>query len=405
MILRIAYRNIWRNPLRSWILIAAIVLGIWGGLAVLGTAGGLTRMRQSNAINSYISHLQIHHPDYPKFGRLADTISHTKELLNALRTDPDIKAASPRTRIESFIQSVYGNSAVILNGIDPEYEKQVTTIHELCDTGNYLEQFKRKPPIILGERLARKLGVDIGSTIQTSFSGLSGSPTTATFKVVDLYSSSNALYDEVNAFVRSEHLESYLGDQVVHEIAIIVKDDEQVESIRMRLGDERTDLDIRSWREIAPELGYADKMMDLVMTLFLIIIMMALAFGIINTMLMAVHERKKEIGMLLAVGMNKRRIFRMIIFESLIIAAIGGPMGVILSYLSISYFNTVGIDLSFAAAGLNSVGLGSTIYPYIDPQYYLIITLLVMTTSLVSSIYPARNALRLNPTTLLTQAK
>ncbi len=216
-----------------------------------------------------------------------------------------------------------------------------------------------------------------------------------------MFSTSNSLYDEVNAFVLLKDLAVLAKEEHVHEYAIIARDAKNVENLRNNLSSNFKNLQTDSWRAIAPELGYADKMMEIVMTLFLIIIMLALAFGIINTMLMAVFERKKEIGMLLSVGMNKRKIFWMILWESICLAIIAGPIGILISYGVISLFSIIGINVAFAADGLRSVGLDSTIYPSLDNKFYWLMTALVIITSILSCIYPARKALQLNPSETL----
>jgi ABC-type lipoprotein release transport system permease subunit len=292
----------------------------------------------------------------------------------------------------------------VLNGIDPEAEKQVTNIAEMLQEGNYLEDYKRKPPILISKKLATKLNAKINTTIQCSFTDANGLPATGVFKVVDIFTTSNSMYDEVNAFVRLEDLQSISGLNGSHEIALTLKDEELVEQYRETLMVQFPGLHIASWRGIAPELGYADTMMDLVMTIFLVIIMLALAFGIVNTMLMAVLERKKELGMLISVGMNKRKVFWMIVWESIFLALIAGPLGILSSYAAITFFGKYGIDLSFASAGLRSVGLESIIYPTIDSNYYIVISVLVIITAILSCIYPALKALKLNPAETLRTA-
>ncbi|MEY2925251.1 MAG: hypothetical protein RLZZ337_1801 [Bacteroidota bacterium] len=403
MILKIAFRNIWRNQLRSWVVIGSIALGIFGGLAVISTAKGLAKMRQDKAIKTYVSHIQIHDSSYLAYGRFEDVIPNEDAVLSYLDKKSELNYAK-RLKIESFVQSAGGTSGVLLNGIEPEKEKEVTNLAELGQTGNYLADFKRKPPIIISEKLAEKLNAGIKTTIQCTFSDANGFPIVGGFKVVDIYHSSNARYDEVNAFVRLEDLQALSANYGVHEIALLLENEKQVENVKTEIEKRFSSLETKSWMGIAPELGYADKMMDLVMTIFLIVIMLALAFGIINTMLMAVLERKKELGMLLSVGMNKRKVFWMIVWESIFLALIAGPIGIIVAYLAIHFFQQVGIDLSFAAAGLRSVGLESTIYPYIDSIYYLVISVLVILTSILSCIYPAQRALKLNPAEIVRGA-
>jgi putative ABC transport system permease protein len=403
MIQKIAFRNIWRNKLRSWVVIGSISLGIFGGLAVISTAKGLAKMRQDKAIKTYVSHIQIHDSNYLDYGRFEDVIPSDEQLIKYLENQKGVYF-SPRLKIESFVQSARGTSGVVLNGINPEQEKQVTNVFELCQEGNYLQEYKRKPPIIISQKLAEKLNAGIKTTIQCTFSDANGLPVAGGFKVVDIYKTSNSMYDEVNAFVRLEDLQALSSNYGTHEIAILLPTEKQADKLKSSLEFKFPNVEVKTWRGIAPELGYADKMMDLVMTIFLIVIMLALAFGIINTMLMAVLERKKELGMLLSVGMNKRKVFWMIVWESIFLALIAGPIGILIAYITIQFFQQVGIDLSFAAAGLRSVGLDSVIYPYIDSIYYLAISILVILTSILSCIYPAQRALKLNPAEIVRGA-
>ena len=404
MIIKIAFKNIWRNSLRSWTVIIAITLGIFGGLAIISTATGLSKMRQNNAIDTYISHIQIHDTNYLQYARINDTIFQKEELISFIKLSKFTSGLSTRIKAESFIQSAGGTSGVILNGIIPSNEKNVTGIYKKLDQGNYLKNYKRKPPIIISKILSTKLNAKINTTIQCTFLNAQGESAVCLFKVVDIYNTNNSLYDEVNAFVKMEDLKEYSQLSGIHEIAIKIENESNVESFRSKLIQQFPNHQIDSWRGIAPELGYADKMMNLILIIFLIIIMLALAFGIINTMLMAVLERKKELGMLLSIGMNKRKVFWMIIWESIFLALISGPLGLISSYLAITTFANHGIDLSFAAKGLKSVGIESTIYPYVENRFYYIISFLVIITAILSSIYPAMRALKLNPSETLRTA-
>ncbi len=404
MISQIAYRNIWRNKMRTWVLILAIAIGIWGGLLVIALAKGLTKMRQQKAIETYVSHVQIHHPDFVKYGELSQSIPQAQTLIDELEKNPLVETALGRSKTESFIQSTGNASAVILNGVIPTKERELTSLPGLGQSGNFLEEYKRYPPIVLGGKLATKLNAEIKDKVQCSLIDANGGQIEVIFKVTDIYRTANALYDEINAFVLQDQLAGLLSSEEIHEIAIGLNSSESAVSFAKDLQNDLPELEVNDWREIAPELGFADKMMDYLMSLFLLIIMFALSFGIVNTMLMAVLERKKEIGMLLSVGMNKRKVFKMIAMESLMIAGVSVPVGLGMAISSISILKKTGIDLSFLSEGLRTVGLESVLYPYLEPQYYLQITLLVVVTALLSCIYPARKALQFNPAETLRTA-
>ena len=125
--------------------------------------------------------------------------------------------------------------------------------------------------------------------------------------------------------------------------------------------------------------------------------MLALIFGIINTMLMAVLERYKELGMLMAIGLNKVKIFSMIVLETLMLAAVAAPIGLGASFLTVYLLQDTGIDLSSFAKGLERFGMETTIFPVLDIGQYARISLAVFITALLASIYPARKAINLKP--------
>jgi len=125
--------------------------------------------------------------------------------------------------------------------------------------------------------------------------------------------------------------------------------------------------------------------------------MMALLFGIVNNMLMAILERRRELGMLMAVGMNKRKLFVMILVETLMLGFVGGPIGIVLGDLSTRLMMGIGIDLTSKKEGLANLGVQSVIYPEIVPEYYIIVAIMVVLTALIAALYPAFKALKLNP--------
>ena len=138
-------------------------------------------------------------------------------------------------------------------------------------------------------------------------------------------------------------------------------------------------------------------MMSEVLYIFMLIILLALSFSIINTMLMAVLERKKEIGMLMCIGMNKINLFSMIAFETVFISMVAAPIGILAAYATITYFGANGIDLSIVADGLEALGMGSSIFPFLPNELYINISLMTLVVAFLSSLFPARRALALRP--------
>jgi putative ABC transport system permease protein len=167
--------------------------------------------------------------------------------------------------------------------------------------------------------------------------------------------------------------------------------------LQKELQDEFPKLAIQNWKEISPELAYADDIMTQMLYIIIGIIMLALSFGIINTMLMTVLERRKELGMLMCVGMSKTKVFYMIIIETLYLALLGGPLGILLAYYSVWQGSKSGLDLAAFSDGLASYGIDSVIYPILPSSFYWGTASIVFIMTLLAAIYPARRALKLNP--------
>lgn len=145
------------------------------------------------------------------------------------------------------------------------------------------------------------------------------------------------------------------------------------------------------------EMNKVDILMDLWLYLFMGIIMLALGFVIVNTMLLAIMERTKEIGMLAAIGMNKQRIFLMSMLESVFMSLTGGIIGIIIGVVIIRYTNHTGINLGSLSEGYEKLGYNPMLYPSLDLVFFINLTIMVIATGILASIYPAKRALKLQP--------
>jgi len=155
--------------------------------------------------------------------------------------------------------------------------------------------------------------------------------------------------------------------------------------------------DVKTWREIMPEVTLIEENMDTYMYFFMLIVLTALIFGIVNTMLMAVLERVKELGMLMAVGMNKFRVFNMIVLETVMLSVTGGVIGIIIANGVVLLLYRKGIDLSLFAEGIEKMGYETMVYPLPDPGMAVKVALMVLLTGIIAAIYPAFRAVRLKP--------
>ncbi len=221
----------------------------------------------------------------------------------------------------------------------------------------------------------------------------------AVFKICGLYNISNTTFEKSMVFVRSSVLKMLTGipDSSYHEIIVKLTNPEMVDSTTSLLEEKLPEDEVMSWKKIQPDLAMTSAMVQQFYLIFGLIILIALAFGIVNTMLMVVLERTREIGMLTAIGMNKKKVFSMIMLESVFLSLLGGISGMILSYLIILLTAENGINLSKYAEGFEAIGYSAHIYPQISPGFFGVVTVLIIITGIISSIYPAMKALKLNP--------
>ena len=207
------------------------------------------------------------------------------------------------------------------------------------------------------------------------------------------------MFESSNVFVKNSDLMNLTGlnDKQYHQLVVKLHDVSQTDEVKKAIVKELPDLEVLSWKEIQPDLAMMTGMVKLFYSVFMVIILAALAFGIVNTMLMVVLERTKELGMLTAIGMNKKRVFSMIMLESVFLSLIGGVVGMIVSKLIIMASARNGINFYNYTEGLEAMGYPAHIYPVISPGFFITVTILIIITGILSSIYPALKALKLDP--------
>ena len=396
-ILKIAWRNIWRTPMRSLIVIDSIVMGIWAGIFVVAFSYGLNKQRTESSIKNAISHIQIHHPEYQKENDSKFYLKEPDQLNDVLESDKSIESYAFRTLLNGMVSSPIKSNGVRIIGVNKNQEKELTSIYSGLVKGTYFES-KRRNPILIGEALAEKLKVKLQSKVVLTFQDTENTIISGAFRVCGIYKTQYSKYDQGTVFIENKDLHRLLKSENFHQVALLCNSIDQVDSTYNSLKINLPEYEVKDWKSIAPELAYADKIMESWLFLIMIIIMLALIFGIINTMLMAVFERRKELGMLMAIGMNRSKIFLLILIETLFLSLIGAPTGLVLGAFTIKITSETGINLAFISKGLENVGLGSVIYPQIESYFYLFITVMVFLFTLIAAIYPSRKALMLKPT-------
>lgn len=398
MLVQIAWRNIWRNKTRSLIVTSSIAIGLWAGIFILAFAWGMYKNNIDETVFKQLSHLQIHHPLFSKENDAKLTVPESNRIFEKLKSQPQVAAVSSRVITSGMISSTTTAGGVKIIGIDPDSEKQQIRLNENVIQGGYFESGKENE-ILIGEKLAKKLKVKLKSKVVLTFTDVNSDIISGAFRVGGIYRSGNLSLDEVNVYVLKPKLREFLGlsQDETNEIAILLKSEENLGYVKEYANNIASGSKVEDWKEMAPELRLVIESFNLYTYIITGIILLALTFGIVNTMLMSVLERIRELGMLMAIGLNKLKIFLMIMLETLYLSLIGCPLGLLIGWLTVKILGNYGINISMFSEGLSSYGFSPVIYPALDDQKYGIVAIMCLITALLSAIYPAYKALQLNP--------
>jgi putative ABC transport system permease protein len=401
MLLSISWRNVWRSKLRSGVMTTAIALGVCAGIFSSAFYNGMAVQRIEKGIKTEIGHIQIHRPEFRESNEIGNYIPGALEISERIRRLGQVEGVSARIVIFSMISSAETGSGIKIVGVEPDAERRTSNLHTKLTEGTFFgEEYRRNVvPIVIGQKLAEKLKVKMGSKVVVTLQDVDNNITAGAFRVVGLFNTVNNNYDEGHAFVRYSDLAGLTGfpEGAGHEITIYASSNEAVPELMRQIEAIAAGQEVMAWNELSPELGYLNDFMDLYMYIFIIIILIALLFGIVNTMLMAILERVKEIGMLMAIGMNKLRIFTMIILEATFLSLSGGIVGIGLGIVVSKYFEHHPIDLSVWGEVYADLGYDSFVYTSLKWPLLFNVTLLVLLTGVLASIYPAWRALQNDP--------
>lgn len=363
--------------------------------------GGFLQSFLTSYIESSIKHEtsngQVHQPEFTQDYDIRYYIKDYSSVLDFLEQTPSVEAVTARSLVNGMISSSRQATGVKIIGVNPDEEAQVTELNTLIVDGTYFEGISSNP-VLIGNKLAEKLKVNVKSKVVLTFQDIDGNITAGRFRVAGILKASSIAINESSAYVLKSDLNRLLniGDNV-HEIAYTTVAGTDDQALAKTVQTNFTDDKVESWKEISPALVFMEQWMAATLKILIIIIMSALAFGIINTMLMAVLERIRELGMLMALGMKRTKVFLMIMLETIYLSTVGGPVGLLIGYATIAYLGKTGIDLTDYSEGLEAIGYDSVLYPLLQPMDYVQIVIGVITTAFLASIYPAWKAIKLKP--------
>jgi len=415
MLIKLAWKNIWRNKIRSGVILGAIAIGLFAGTYLSLFSKGWIVGTVKDVIDTELAHIQIRDTTFAADNDINSFFLQTniaKRFALFAKTDSLCKTAhvSYRLLVNGMLASAYNAVGVQANGVHVSDEKYVSSVWKTIpdSLGTFLPE-DANSPIVISAKTADKLKVKLNSKIVFSFQDATGQMQSMAFRISGIFHTSNTVFDEGTVFVRYSDLlpNTALPDSTAHVAAILFAnntDFDKIEQITPVLKKLFSNYEVRNWEEISPMMSMSLSTTNITVIVIIIIFLFALAFGIINTMLMAVLERTPELGMLGAIGMSKRKIFAMIMYETIFLTILGGVVGIILAALALFPSIHSGIDLTPLMGNyFEDFGFSSVVYPVLDIKMFLKIVGLIIIAGIISAIYPAIKALKLNPLDAIRQ--
>lgn len=398
MLIQIAWRNIWRNKTRSGVIITAVILGLWGGIFSDAFMQGMAAQQIYSSIHTETGHLQLNAPGFLLNHDMQLRISNADRVAAQISKLPETAAVSSTVQITAMASTASSSAGIMVNGIDPDAQSKVSDISTLLVQGDYFKE-DRKNLAVIGQQLADKLQLKLHSRIVLTLQTVTGDIIYGAFKIEGIYRTHSSDFDKEMIYVQRKDLQSLIGypSAAASLITVLLHKDDDTKKIAAQLQTQFPGEQVQTWVQLSPMQQVLSGTMTQMTIIFVGIILIALAFGIINTMLMAVMDRTREIGMLLSIGMRPSKVFGMIVLETVFLSLTGAAVGVLISIGSIYWFGKTGINLSMIAQGANALGYSSVVYPTLGVNFYIQLAVMVVVIAILAGLFPARRAIRLKP--------
>ena len=393
---QLAWRNIWRNPRRTTIILIAIVIGMWTMIVGGALMRGMVDQMVTTGIATLTGHLQIHAQGYRDDPVVEYSMPQT-ELLPLLQEQlPPDAHWSARVRVNAIASNARHSTGITLVGIDPEREAAVSFIGRALQEGRNLDA-DDDHAVFVGEALLDKFETKLGRKLVLMAQDRNNDIASRGFRIVGVYRADLAATEKQFVFIPLKAAQDMLGlENHISEVAILLPERQSADQVTDTLRKNfPAAYDVADWQELLPIMTIYLGLMDSWVFIWYLVIFIAMGFGIVNTLLMAVFERIREFGLLKALGMKPWWIIRGVLTESFFLLAIGAAVGNILGFVTIwAFLETGGIDLSSFAAGTEYFGMSRVIYPAVHGQDVAMANIVVFILGLSISLYPASKAAR-----------
>lgn len=397
MIFKIAFRNTFRQKRRTILTGLAMVVGF----TLLSLTIGLSDGAYGNIITMFtrnrIGHIQVHRDGYLDKPSLYKTIDDLSAVGEVIQSTAGVEAWTPRVYGAGLGSVGEKSTAIQIIGVDVARETEATRFDQKVVEGNTLAETPSQEAVI-GKSLAKIVAATVGSEIVIVSQGADGSIANDVYKIVGIVESDDDATDRIGCYLHIEDAQELLVlNGRVHEIVVIVSNINQVDKIARAIETQLNDptLDVAPWQVVAKSFYRAmqtDQQGDAISRL---VIMLIVAIGVLNTVLMSVLERTREYGVLKAVGTKPMQVFWLVVCEVVIIAlasiCVGAILGALVNYLLSIYGITYPEEITYGGMKLK------TLYAVVNVRCLVIPAITVLVSAAIVSLFPAIKAAQIMP--------
>ncbi len=394
LLVRLSWRNLWRYRRRNLMLFVAILVAIAACLLLGSLIRGMQRDMMRDAVANLSGNLKVLAPGY----REDPSIERGFAVDKSFR--PNIPAAevlgwTRRVRVPAVVISERETRGITLVGIDPRDERTMSFLADASIRGDMLRD-RDDGRILLGAELAARLETTVGRRVVVMTQGADGLNREVGYRIAGLYDAPGTALEKTFAFTGIRPLQKMLGTRDVTEISVRLRNDKYTAAADRALSKQMQPRDVFSWRQLEPQAAAMVQFSDVGITIWFVILLLALAFGLINSLITAVLERVSEFGMLRALGMRPGAVVVQVVIESVLIVAFALLGGIVVGIGLIHYLSG-GIDLSNYAAGVEMWGMRGRLVPHLVTADIVTLASMALALAVIASAYPAWRAVRIKP--------
>jgi len=405
MLAQLAWRNLWRMPRRTIIILVSVIIGTWGMVFMKSLMTGIMHQMIANGIHTLTGHVQVHKKGFFNDPSIDYMMPDTEDLQEMLKGLPGDVIWSRRVRVPGVVSNARHSAGIVIVGIIPQDEARMSFIGSAVTEGRYLTQ-EDGYGILIGESLARKFDTRVGKKLVLTSQDARGNISSGGYRIVGIFRAELDATEEGFAFILLPSAREMLkmGD-AISELCLLGTHADQTPRLRQWL-ESRIDTrayEVMTWRELMPLITATLDIWDGFMVIWYAILFIAMSFGLVNTMLIAVYERFRELGVLRAIGMRSRWIVIQISIEAVWLLIMGIALGDLLTFASVEWLHHIGgINLSAYAASAEQIGFPKIIVPLFHVRDLAIPNAFVLFLGIMVNLYPAVKAGRIPPVEAMT---